>query len=169
MIRNHVAAIAIATATLSSALAGDASPTMNVTIGNLTLSQPWTRATPTGAKAGGGYVSITNNGAVPDRLVAVATPIAAKAEIHQMKMDGGTMIMRPLTDGLSIPAGETVDLKPGGYHLMFMGLNSAIREGASVPVTLTFDGAGNVDVMLIVAPIGAKPPPIGDHGNHGGG
>ena len=128
------------------------------TIGDLTLSQTWTRATPPKAKAGGGFVSITNNGQSADRLVAASSDVAAKVELHEMAVTDGVMKMRQMDNGIAIPAGETVSLKPGGLHIMFMGLKQSFEQGTSIPVVLTFENAGEIAVDLSVAKMGAKSP-----------
>src|SRR5262249_26776331 len=97
--------------------------------GNITVEAPWSRATPGGAQVAGGYMKITNNGKESDRLTGGSFPIAAKFEVHEMKMDGGTMTMRPIAGGLEIKPGETVEFKPGGYHVMFQGLKQGLKEG----------------------------------------
>ncbi len=127
--------------------------------GDLEISQPWTRATPPRAPTGGGYVTITNTGSEPDRLVAASTDIAGMTEIHEMSMDGGVMKMRPVGEGITIAPGETVVLGPGGLHIMMMKLKGPIAKGESVPVTLTFEKAGDVTLQFVAAPIGAKEPP----------
>ena len=149
------AAIALSVAATLS-LAAEMKPQMH---GSLEIVQPWIRATPPGAPAGGGYLTITNKGSEPDRLVAGATTIAMKTEIHEMTMDGGIMKMRPLADGVEIAPGETVTLKPGGLHIMLMKLTGPIKKGDAVPITLTFEKAGEITLQFIAAPIGAKTPP----------
>jgi copper(I)-binding protein len=124
-------------------------------IGDLTIGHPWTRATPGGAKIGGGYLSITNNGTAPDRLVGVSLSVAGHGEIHEMKMDGGVMTMRQHTDGIAIKPGETIKLEPGGYHAMFMDLKEPLKEGTMVKGQLQFEKAGKVDVEFKVDAIGA--------------
>ena len=113
-IRRWLIAAAVATFALP-ALAHD------YKLGSLEIGNPWTRATPPSAQSGGGFLTITNKGTTPDRLVAVRSTASNKAEIHEMKMDGNVMRMRELEKGLEIPPGATVKLKPGSYHLMFMG------------------------------------------------
>jgi hypothetical protein len=135
--------------------------------GDLTVSQAWTRATPPKAKAGGGFVEIVNSGAEDDRLVAASSDVAAKVELHEMSVTDGVMKMREMEDGIAIPAGETVALKPGGLHIMFMGLKQSFEEGSTVPVVLTFEKAGEVAVDLPVARMGAKSP-AGGKTNHSG-
>lgn len=133
--------------------------------GSLTLTQPWTRATPGGAKVAGGYLRITNAGPEPDRLVGGSFPIAGRVEVHEMAAEGGIMRMRPIEGGLVIRPGETVDLRPGGHHLMLMELSTALREGEPLKGTLVFERAGPVEVTFAVGRIGATQPP-GEHSPH---
>jgi copper(I)-binding protein len=128
------------------------------TLGSIEIGQPWTRATPPTAQAGGGFLVLTNKGTTPDRLVAVKSPAADKVEIHEMKMDGNVMRMRELEKGIEIPPGATVELKPGGFHIMFMGLRAPFAKDAKVPATLVFDKAGSIDIELSVQAMGAQPP-----------
>jgi copper(I)-binding protein len=127
-------------------------------LGALEIGQPWTRATPPTAPSGGGFLTITNTGTTPDRLLAVKSPAADKVEIHEMKMDGNVMRMRELEKGIEIAPGGTVELKPGGFHLMFMGLKAPFAKDAKVPATLVFEKAGSIDVDLMVQAMGAQPP-----------
>lgn len=129
-----------------------------VKVGDLVVANPWTRATPSGAKTGVGYLTIENRGQADDRLVGVSSASAAKAEMHQMSMDGGVMRMRPAQGGIAIAAGKSVTLAPSGHHIMFMGLISPLKQGDKVPVTLMFEKAGKVDVELDVRAIGAPAP-----------
>jgi len=124
-------------------------------LGALEIATPWTRATPATAKSGGGFMTITNKGTTADRLIAARSPASLKVEIHEMKMDGQVMRMRELEKGLEIPAGATVMLKPGGYHIMFMELKAPLAKDAKVPVTLVFEKAGSIDVDLKVEAMGA--------------
>lgn len=119
-----------------------------VALGDLVISGAFTRATLPNAPVAGGFLTITNTGAAPDRLIGAKADIAKETQIHEMAMEGDVMKMRQLTDGIVIPAGETVTLAPGGLHIMFMGLNSAIGEGDAVPVILTFENAGTVTIEL---------------------
>ena len=143
-------------------------------VGDIVIEAAWTRQSPPGARAGGGYALITNTGTEPDVLVGGSAPFADRFEVHEMSVADGVMRMAELPDGLTIPPGETVELKPGGLHLMFIGMTEPPVEGASVPVTLEFARAGTVTLDLPVAPIGATSPDGGsgggmDHGsmNHG--
>lgn len=129
-----------------------------VTLGDLELSGPFTRATLPGAKVGGGFLTILNKGETDDRLVSATSPAAKDVQIHEMKMEGEVMQMRQLTDGVVIPAGSTVTLQPGGLHIMFMGINAPFAQGATVPVTLTFEKAGTVTLDLAVEAVGADAP-----------
>jgi periplasmic copper chaperone A len=124
--------------------------------GDITVGHPWARATPEGADAGVGYVKITNAGKQADRLTGGSFNGDGVVEIHEMKMDGDVMKMRQLKDGLEIAAGATVELKPGGNHLMFTGLKSAIVEGPKVKGTLNFEKAGAIDVEFMIEPVGAS-------------
>lgn len=125
-------------------------------LGSLVIETPWTRATPGGARVAGGYLKITNNGNQPDRLIGGSLPVAADVEVHEMALVDSLMKMRRLPTGLEIKPGETVELKPGSYHLMFMGLSAPMTEGQMHKGTLRFEKAGSVDVSFQVAPIGAR-------------
>jgi hypothetical protein len=127
-------------------------------LGALVVEAPWTRATPGGAKVAGGFLRITNSGSAPDRLVGGAFAASARVEVHEMAIADGVMKMRELKLGLEIKPGETVELKPGGYHVMFMDLARQLKEGETVAGTLVFEKAGRIDVMFRVAPIGARRP-----------
>ena len=129
-----------------------------VTLGDLTISDGFSRATLPNAPVGGGFLTITNKGAADDRLIAATSPAAADVQLHEISMEGDVMKMRELAEGIPVPAGETVSLQPGGLHLMFMQLTGPLVEGTSFPVTLTFEKAGTVTVELSVASSGAKAP-----------
>jgi periplasmic copper chaperone A len=127
-------------------------------LGAIEIGQPWSRATPPTAPAAGGFLTLGNKGDAPDRLIAVESSAAGKVEIHEMKMDGNIMRMREVEGGLVLPPGQTVELKPGGYHLMFMGLKEPFVKDRRVPATLVFEKAGRIDVEFEVAPLGAGGP-----------
>jgi len=129
-------------------------------LGDLMISDPFTRETLPNAPVAGGFLNIMNMGDTDETLIAATSDASATTEIHTMEMDGDVMKMRALEDGLVIPAGETVALKPGGYHLMFMQLNGPLVEGETVSVTLTFEQAGEVTIDL---PVGAKNARAMDH------
>jgi hypothetical protein len=121
----------------------------------LEVKDAWAGATPGKAENGVAYVTITSPTA--DRLVSASTPVAKKAELHTMSMQGMVMKMRPIA-GLDIPAGQPVSLKPGGEHIMLMGLKQPLREGESFPLTLDFEKAGPRTVTVAVEKVGAKGP-----------
>jgi copper(I)-binding protein len=127
------------------------------------VTQAWSRATPGGAKIGGGYLTIENKGSTPDRLIGGSGDIAGKIEVHEMAMKNGVMTMRPLDEGLTIDPGKTVKLAPGGYHLMLFDLKNPLKQGDKVPVTLEFEKAGKVTVSLDVQGIGAQAPAGADN------
>lgn len=127
-------------------------------VGDIEIEHPWSRATPPGAKTGAGYLGLTNEGSTADRLVGASSPAAPKVEVHKMSVEGGIMKMSPVAGGIEIPAGGNVMLAPGGYHLMLMGLAKPFVQGEKVPVTLTFEKAGDVTVQLKVDSIGAEEP-----------
>lgn len=124
-------------------------------LGTLEIGDPWARATPPTAPAGGGFMTITNKGTAPDRLISVKSPAAGMVQVHEMKMEGNVMRMRELDGGLAIPPGATVALAPGGFHLMMMGLKAPLKQGERVPVTLVFEKAGTIDVELAIVAMGA--------------
>jgi len=125
-------------------------------LGPLNIGHPWSRATPPGAKVGGGYLSIENTGAMADRLVSVSAPFAGRTEIHEMAVKDGIMTMRPLAAGIEIAPGAKLEFKPGGYHIMFMELKEPLKQGERRKGTLTFEKAGSVDVEFKVDSIAAK-------------
>jgi periplasmic copper chaperone A len=137
----------------------------DVKAGDLVISQAWSRQTPSGAKVAGGYLTIENKGATADRLVSGSGDVAGRVEVHEMAMDRGVMTMRPLDKGLAIDPGKTVKLAPGGHHLMLMDLKSPLKQGDKVPLTLQFEKAGKVNVLLDVQGVGAKGPGGGEQGH----
>ena len=136
------------------------------TSGNISIEAPWLRATPSGAKVAGGYMKITNNGKEPDRLVGGTIEGTGRFEVHEMSMVDNVMRMRELANGLTIKPGETVELKPGGYHIMGLDLKNGFKAGQTVKGTLVFEKAGSIPVEYSVAPIGAGAAPAGGHSHH---
>ncbi len=135
--------------------------------GGLKVDHPWSRATPGGAKVGGGYLVIENTGTAADRLVSVSAPaIAGRTEIHEMAVTNGVMTMRPLDAGIAIPAGGKVEFKPGGYHVMFMELKQPLTQGEGFKSSLTFEKAGTVEVEFKVEAVGARSAGHGAHQGH---
>ncbi|TBW37411.1 copper chaperone PCu(A)C [Siculibacillus lacustris] len=126
-------------------------------VGALEIGHPWSRATPKAAPAGGGFLTVTNTGTTADRLVSVTSAVADKVEIHESAVVDGVMRMRPLERGLEIPAGAKVELKPGGNHVMFVGLKAPFEKGTAFKGTLTFEKAGSVEVDFAVEEMGAAP------------
>ena len=127
----------------------------DVMVGKLKISAPWARATPKGAQVGGAYLTITNTGSTSDRLIGGAGAVAKEVQVHEMTMANGVMKMRPVAGGLEIKPGATVTLKPGGYHIMFIGMNHPLKQGDHFKVTLEFAKAGKVDVDFTIQGIGA--------------
>ncbi len=137
-------------------------PAASATAG-IAITNASARATPDGAAVAGGYLTIANAGAEADRLVSATSPRAGRMELHEMAMDGGMMTMRPVT-GIDVPAGGTVELKPGGLHLMFLDIPAPFKAGETIPVTLTFEKAGAVEATLTVTDRSAG----GEHGDEHG-
>ena len=127
-------------------------------VGDLQIGHPWTRETPGGAKIAGGYLSVTNNGKEADRLIGGSFEASERLEVHEMKMEGDVMKMRPLADGIDIKPGETIKLAPGGVHLMFLDLKRPLKKDDMVKGQLQFQKAGKVDVEFKVDAIGASAP-----------
>ncbi|HEX6792736.1 MAG TPA: copper chaperone PCu(A)C [Casimicrobiaceae bacterium] len=123
-------------------------------IQHLLVEHPYARPTPPGARTGGAYFTVRNEGSEADRLLRVSSPAAKSAEIHSMTMDGNVMRMRNVPS-LDIPADATVTLSPGGYHVMLVGLAHPLVAGQQVRLTLTFEKAGAIDVH---ADVEAAPP-----------
>jgi periplasmic copper chaperone A len=128
--------------------------------GQIEIGQPWARATPGMAQTGAVYLTIRSPTA--DRLVAASTPVAKAAQFHESEMAGMVMKMRPLA-AVAIPAGRPVAFKPGGMHIMLVGLKAPLRAGASFPLTLSFAKAGQETVTVAVGKVGAMGPPPGPH------
>jgi periplasmic copper chaperone A len=119
--------------------------------GDITVTNAWARPTVQGQQGGGGFVSLKNMGKADDKLMSVSSPVAARMELHTMKMEGDMMQMRQIPN-IEIKAGESVELKPGGMHLMFMDINKPLEKGTKVPVTFVFEKAGKVTVDVSVQP-----------------
>ncbi len=136
---------------------------------SISVANAWARATTASQTVGGVFLTITDTGG-PDRLLSASSPIADMLELHETVADGDVMKMRPVT-ALPLAAGQTVELKPGSYHLMAMGLKQPLSPGATFPVTLTFEKAPPVTVIATVGKAGASSPAMGtamspgmDHG-----
>jgi len=129
-------------------------PAADVTVGTVTVSHPWARASAGMAKNGAAYLTIANHGTEADRLTKAATPAAHMAELHSSLMEGEIMTMRPV-EALEITPGKPTMLAPGGLHIMLMGLVKPLKEGETFPMTLTFETAGPVDITVMVKKLGA--------------
>ncbi|HLH89376.1 MAG TPA: copper chaperone PCu(A)C [Xanthobacteraceae bacterium] len=153
-----IAKLIAPTLLLTAALAASTAHAGDYKAGAIVISNPWARATPSGATAGAGYFTVTNTGTTPDRLVAVTSEAARNADIHEMTMANGMMQMRPLKGGLELKPGETVQLEPGGEHVMMTGLKQPLKQGDHIKGTLTFEKAGKVDIEYDVQAVGAQAP-----------
>lgn len=135
-------------------------------IGDIVIEYPFSRATPPKARVAGGYLTITNNGTVADRLVGGSATISKRIEIHEMAVKDDIMRMRPLPNGVEIPAGETVTFKPGSYHIMFMGIAEPFKKGSRNTITLKFEKAGEIEVEFAVEGMRADAPTEMKHDNN---
>jgi len=134
----------------------------NPALAQVGIDQPWIRATAPGAKVAGGFMTITNRGSTPDRLVGAASSVAERVELHINVHEDGMMKMRQV-QAIDVPAGGRFELKPGGTHLMFVNIARQIKQGETIPVTLTFEKAGEVKADYAVGGLGAMGPGAG-HG-----
>jgi periplasmic copper chaperone A len=123
--------------------------------GGIEIKDAWARATPGGAQTGAAYLTLLSP--TGDRLTGVTSPAAEKAELHQMTNDGGVMKMREVS-AIDLPPGTPVSLKPGGLHVMLMGLQHPLEPGQSLPVTLQFEKSGARAVNVAVGKVGAMGP-----------
>ena len=140
-------------AAVGMALCGSAMA-QNASVGSIKVENAYTRATAPGQQVAGGFLKIENKGAA-DQLVSASSPAAGEVQLHEMAMDGNVMKMRQVKD-IAVPAGGSVELKPGGYHLMFMNLKGPFATGQAVPVKLKFAKAGEVEVKMPVNATGAQ-------------
>ena len=124
---------------------------------DITVSHPWARATPGGVTVGGAYFEVKAAPGPGDRLVGARSAIAGSVEVHTHAIENGVAKMRRI-DGLPIKGGQSVVLKPGGYHMMLLDLKQPLKEGDLLKFTLTFEKAGDIEVEAAVEPIGAKGP-----------
>lgn len=125
------------------------------TLGTLTIEEPWARASPGAVRNGAAFLTVENHGTEADRLLSAATPAAATAELHTHMMDSdGVMKMRQV-EAIELAPGSAVELAPGGYHIMLMGLAAPLEEGTTFPLTLRFEHAGEVTVEVVVGAIAA--------------
>jgi hypothetical protein len=125
-----------------------------VKVDGVSVSDAYTRATAPGQQVAGGFMKIENKGNVPDQLLSASSPAAGEVQLHEMGMEGNVMKMRQVKD-IAVPANGSVELKPGGFHLMFLNLKGPFVAGESVPVKLKFAKAGDVEVKFPVNAAGA--------------
>ena len=163
--RRSAALIVLVTAVGATAFLTRPALAEDYSVGALRIAKPWVRATPKGASVAGGYMRITNRGTAPDRLVGGSTEAAARFEVHSMVMEQGVAKMRPVAGGLEIKPGETVELKPGSFHIMLMGLKLPLGKGQKVKGTLEFENAGKVEIEYQVEALGAASPASPKHGH----
>ncbi len=122
---------------------------------SIAASGAWSRPAPQGGN-GAGFVTLANSGTAGDKLVSVSSPVAGRVEIHESMVMSGQAMMHPRPGGLAVPAGGKAELKPGGWHLMLIGLKQPLKAGESFPATLTFQKAGKVQVRFTVSPTPPK-------------
>jgi copper(I)-binding protein len=154
-------------ATAPSGRPAEAAPaaTAPARIGPLMIEGAWSREPQPGSRVSGGYLKVTNTGSSADRLVSASVGFAKRVELHEMAVVDGVMRMRELAKGIEIAPGTTVELKPGGLHLMFMDISERPRAGQPVTATLVFEKAGKVEVTFTVQPA-ASAPRGGGHKHH---
>ena len=124
-------------------------------LAQIQMENLWAHATPPAARVAGGYLVMRNTGPGADRLVGASSPASERVEMHSMSMEGGVMKMRELKN-IPLPAGGTLELRPGETHLMFVNLNRPFKVGEAVPVTLRFERAGERRIELHVRPVGTR-------------
>ena len=147
LVRLMAAALLVSLAGCGTADRG--SPPGSTPSGTVTVSDPWVRPAPTTDSTTAGYMTITNRGSTDDALLSATSPVASDVELHETSMDSGMAGMKPV-DRVSVTAGGTVKLEPGGYHLMLMGLSKTLAVGDSVDLELTFEHMGRVVVQAEV-------------------
>ena len=131
-------------------------------VNGIVVEHPWARATAPRQPAGAVYVTLRNTGARDDRLIGAATPIAETSGLHTTRNDGGIMRMRPVKV-VEVPAGAAATLAPGGQHIMLVGLTEPLEVGNLLPLTLTFERAGTVDIEVFIDIPGAGAASHDDH------
>ncbi len=141
--------ISLSAALLAAALVSNLAAAADYTLGDLAIHKPWARASIGQAQAGAAYVTVMNKGSLPDRLIAVEGEVANRVELHNHMMDGGVMKMRPVK-AIEVAPGEPAVLKPGGLHIMLMGLKAPLVKGESFPLTLVFERAGRVEIEVSI-------------------
>lgn len=120
----------------------------------IVIEHPWARAPPAGAKTGAAYVTLVNNGSISDSLLGATTPVANRVQFHSVSEENGVSHMREMQTIVVAP-GARVAFSPGGMHIMVVGLKQPLKEGQTFPLTLSFERAGKMEVMVSVAKVGA--------------
>jgi len=167
MFRNPLPSLCTLAAVLTLAATGTALAA-DYAAGNLQIDDPWSRATASQQSNGAAYFTVTNHGSSADRLIEAASPVASTVELHTHEVDSeGVMRMRRV-EGIDVPAGEATALRPGGLHVMLIGLDDRLVEGEQFPLTLVFEAAGTVEVEVTVESatygVGETEPMSHDHG-----
>lgn len=169
-LNKHLSALSVAVMTAIMACWPQGSHAADFRAGDVTVSAPWSRATPGPLKVGVVYLQMTNGGAAPDRLLSAKTAAAERVEFHSTVNEAGVMRMRP-AESIDLPPGQTLRFDPtSGFHLMLMNLTAPLKEGGEFAMELTFDRAGVIALRVPVGAVGAAQPPAegdgGDHGHH---
>lgn len=144
-------------------LTGSGAQARDYRLGALRIGAPWARPTPAGAPTAAGYLTVTNTGPGPDRLLGASSPSVARIEIHQMTMTDNIMRMRQVVGGLAIAPGQTLSIAPEGYHLMMIAPKHPFVAGQMIPATLRFEKAGAINIVFSVqssAPAGGRARPM---------
>jgi copper(I)-binding protein len=131
--------------------------------GDLVIDHPKIVENPPGAKVAAGYLTVANSGSTDDRLLAIESPAVSKVEMHSSSVVEGVASMKPMTDGLAVPAGKTVGLGEDGTHAMFMGMTRQFKAGEKIGVVLVFEKAGRAEVVFNVEKRSAKTNETHDH------
>ncbi len=150
-----LALAALAAGTQTPAFADD-----SVTAGSLTVSNLWTRATAPDASTADGYLTVTNDGSDQDLLVGVSSPMAESGELRMIGVNDGVVSRQAINGGIEIPAGAAVTLRPGTFHITFVTLKEPLVEGGTLPVTLTFAKAGDVNAIMRIIAADATDPVV---------
>jgi periplasmic copper chaperone A len=157
-------AIGLSTAGAVALLAG-AAPAQEHHRGMIEIDHAWARATPPAAKTGAAYIEIRNTGPDPDRVLAVTTPVAEKAEVHKTEREGDILRMREIFV-LEVPGNDKALLQPGGLHIMLTGLKEPLRAGSEFPLTLRFEKAGPIEIEVhIERSTPSHDPSVSSHGH----
>ncbi len=156
--------LSLPAALLATALLSNLAAASDYNLGDLAIHKPWARASIGQAQAGAAYLTVMNKGSVPDRLIAAEGTVANRVELHTHMMEGGVMKMRPVK-AIEVAPGEPAVLKPGGLHVMLMGLKAPLVKGESFPLTLVFEKAGRIEIEVPIGEATAMEHQI-DHKGH---